>query len=335
METLRRILVTGGAGYIGSHTTKPLLRSGYRPVVFDNLSTGHAGLVRHCSVVRGDPADRERPLDTLRRLDIEAAIHFAASACVGESVRNPRSYFQNNAVNSLNLLNAMWDAGVGTVAFSSSCATYGSLEPSPIVEEHPQRPINPYGESKLFVERVLHWYGGAYGLRWCALRYCNAAGAGPDGDQGEMRDPETHLTPLVVKAALGTGPPSAVFGTGYSTVGGTAVRDYVQVNDLAPAYAAALEYLSAGGAGAAFSLGTGKGHSVRGAIRSVGKLGGPSVPAIEHARRPGAPAVLAADAAKATAVLGWNSELPDLDTMAGTAWCWERRKTGWRWPQPA
>jgi UDP-arabinose 4-epimerase len=327
---MKRILVTGGAGYIGSHTTKLLLRSGFQAVVFDNLSKGHAEAVPHCPLVRGDLADRELLRKTLREREIEAVVHFAASAYVGESVVNPRAYFENNVSNSLNLLNAMLDTGVRTLVLSSTCATYGDPETLPISESHPQKPVNPYGESKLFVERAMRWYGEAYGLRWCALRYFNAAGADPEGELGEVHDPETHLIPLVIQAARGDRAAIAIFGTDYPTPDGTAVRDYVHVNDLASAHVAALSYLDGGGPGVALNLGTGNGHSVREVVKQVERTSGKAVPVVESARRPGDPAILVADAAKAGAVLGWKPVHSSLDSIVETAWRWEEKRPRWQ-----
>src|SRR5579862_4555623 len=230
------ILVTGGAGYVGSHACKALANAGYRPVVYDNLSRGHRTAVRWGPLVEGDLHDRPRLVATLHEHQITAVVHFAAFAYVGESVADPERYYTNNVGGTLALLGAMREAGVARIVFSSTCAVYGTPDTVPITEATAKAPLSPYGETKLAIERALHWYAGAYGLRYAALRYFNAAGADPDGEIGEDHEPETHLIPLVVRAALGTGAPVAVFGTDYPTPDGTAIRDYIHVNDLADAH---------------------------------------------------------------------------------------------------
>src|SRR5215467_13696592 len=282
-----RILVTGGAGYIGSHTCKALAAAGYAPVVLDDLSTGHRWAVKWGPLITADIADRTQVSKTLEAFRIEAVIHFAAHAYVGESVEQPRKYFDNNVSRSLALLDALLDAGVDKLVFSSSCATYGIPRGLPIGEDHPQSPINPYGASKLFVENILNWYEQAYGLRYTNLRYFNAAGADPDGEIGEDHTPETHLIPLVIAAAQGSNPAVKIFGTDYDTPDGTAVRDYVHVCDLAAAHIKALDRLLAGGASASINLGTGCGHSIRDVILAVEAVSGRAVPVIEGGRRPG------------------------------------------------
>ncbi len=266
---MMRVLVTGGAGYIGSHTAKALARDGFEPVVLDNLVTGHRSAVRWGPFVRGDVGDRGLVRRVIRDHRVEAVVHFAACAYVGESIQDPRKYFRNNVANTLALLDAMLDAGVDQIVFSSTCATYGVPDELPIGEDHPQRPVNPYGDSKLFVERMLGAYGVAYGLRSVALRYFNAAGADPEGELGENHDPETHLIPLVIEAALGRRPWVDVLGTDYPTPDGTAVRDFVHVTDLAEAHVRALGHLLGGGESVALNLGTGAGHSVREVIGTV------------------------------------------------------------------
>src|SRR5215211_415914 len=242
-----RILVTGGAGYIGSQTAKTLSEAGFEPVVLDNLSTGHRWAVRWGPFVQGDIGDRVLVRQVLQEFDIRAVVHFAASAYVGESVHEPRTYFHNNVVNTLALLDGMMDAGVERIVFSSTCATYGIPESMPIREELPQRPVNPYGSSKLFVEQVLGAYAHAYGLRSVALRYFNAAGADPDGELGEDHNPETHLLPIVIDAALGRRGPVDIFGNDYPTADGTAIRDFIHVADLADAHVRAVHHLLTGG----------------------------------------------------------------------------------------
>jgi UDP-glucose-4-epimerase GalE len=318
-----RVLVTGGAGYIGSQTAKALAGSGFEPVVLDNFSTGHRGSVKWGPHVEADLADRDAVRQVLAAHRVRAAIHFAASAYVGESVDHPRKYFRNNVVNTLNLLEALVDAGIRQVVFSSSCATYGAPAKIPIAEDQLQTPINPYGESKRFVESVLHWFGLAYRLRWIALRFYNAAGADPEGEVGEDHDPETHLIPNAIQAALGQRRSMELYGTDYPTPDGTAVRDYIHVADLAQAHVLALQYLcTAQPEGVALNLGTGKGHSVREVIAAVERVSGRRVAVRAMARRMGDPPVLIADAGKARRLLGWQPRFSSLDTIVETAWRW-------------
>jgi UDP-glucose-4-epimerase GalE len=316
------ILVTGGAGYIGSHTVSVVEKSGHTPVVLDNLSTGHGWAVGSRAFVKADLADDIVVRQALEHNGIEAVIHFAAFAYVGESVIEPRKYFQNNVVNTLKLLDAMVDSGVKYIVYSSTCATYGIPESLPISEEQTQRPVNPYGETKLFVERMLHWYEKAYGVRWVALRYFNAAGA--SGDHGECHDPETHLVPLAIRAAL-SGAPMQVFGTDYPTADGTAIRDYIHVDDLAAAHVLALEYLMKRGASRAFNLGTGQGCSVRQVLDMVQEVSGLAVPHHAAPRRPGDPPVLVADSRAAKDVLGWTPKSSSLRQIVESAWKWHSR----------
>jgi UDP-arabinose 4-epimerase len=317
------VLVTGGAGYIGSHTCKALAEAGHTPVAFDNLSMGHRWAVQWGPLVEADLADSRALREVLEDRRIDAVMHFAGSALVGESMRDPERYFSNNVVNTLNLLAETRRAGVRELVFSSSCATYGIPEEIPIREEHPQKPVNPYGESKLAVERILRWYGEAYGLRWAALRYFNAAGADADGVVGESHDPETHLIPLVLQAATGERRHVDVFGTDYDTPDGTCVRDYVHVSDLARAHVLALEKLRGGAPSICVNLGGGIGNSVWEVIAAVERISGRSVAVVESPRRPGDPAVLRADVSRAEAVLGWKAEYADLDEIVRTAWRWE------------
>ncbi len=316
------ILVTGGAGYIGSHTCKALAVAGYRPVTLDNLVYGHRSAVRWGPLVEGDLADQAGVERLLREYQIGAVVHFAAYAYVGESMSDPGKYFANNVANTLKLLDAMRAANVGRIVFSSTCASYGIPESVPIAEDHPQRPVNPYGESKLFVERTLHWHGVAHGLQWTALRYFNAAGADPDGEIGEDHDPETHLIPLAIESALGKGPQLQVMGTDYPTPDGTAVRDYIHVSDLADAHVRALAYLERGGDSGAFNLGTGRGHSVREVIAMVERVSGAKVDARNAPRRPGDPPALVAAPGRARETLGWQPERSDLETIVRTAYRW-------------
>jgi UDP-arabinose 4-epimerase len=320
------ILIVGGAGYIGSQTAKCVAQAGLEPVVFDNLVYGHRWAVKWGPFVEGDIADGALLVDVIKRHRVEAVIHFAAYAYVGESVVHPRKYFRNNVAGTLSLLDAMLDAGVRDIVFSSTCATYGEPEGVPIDEQHPQRPVNPYGETKLAIERALHWYQRAYPLRFAALRYFNAAGADPDGQIGEDHDPETHLIPLALDAALG-GRPLEIFGTDYPTPDGTAIRDYIHVQDLADAHVAALARLRDGATGLFVNLGTGRGHSVREVIAAVEKVSGRKVPARESARRPGDPPALVADARLAADVLGWSARMSDIDTIVEHAWRWKQRRS--------
>src|ERR1051325_9123184 len=252
---LPSILVTGGAGYVGSHACKALAGAGYRPVVYDSLSRGHRGAVKWGPLVEGNLHDRDRLVTAMRSHRVEAVMHFAAFAYVGESVTCPELYYRNNVVGTLSLLDAMREAGVATIVFSSTCAVYGIPETVPIRETTAKAPLNPYGETKVAIERALHWYGAAHGLRYAALRYFNAAGADPDGEIGENHDPETHLIPLVLRAALGTGDTLRIFGTDYPTRDGTAIRDYIHVTDLADAHVRALRHLGEGGESIELNLG--------------------------------------------------------------------------------
>lgn len=317
------VLVVGGAGYIGSHCVMELAQRGYDVVTFDNLSTGHRDAVREGRFEHGDMADNARLREVFRRYEFAAVMHFAAFAYVGESVTDPHKYYQNNVANTLNLLSAMREAQVDKFIFSSTCATYGEPAEVPIPETHPQNPINPYGRSKLMVERILSDFEPAYGLKSVVFRYFNAAGADPSGEIGERHDPETHLIPLVFAAAKG-GPRLKLFGTDYPTPDGTCVRDYIHVTDLATAHILGLERLLAGGAGGAYNLGNGNGYSCRQVVESVERVTGLSVPFDAAPRRPGDPAVLVGTARKAIEELGWKPRFADLDTIVDTAWRFHR-----------
>ena len=292
------------------------------PVVLDDLSTGHRSFVQWGPLVKGDISDETLIRNVIDRYDITSVVHFAANAYVGESMVVPRKYFQNNVCNTLKLLNAVVDSGVTRFVFSSTCATYGLPQSLPIDEAHPQAPVNPYGESKLFIERVLHWYGQAHGLNAVCLRYFNAAGADPDGDIGELHTPETHLIPLAIQAAMEGHPALKIFGDDYDTPDGTAVRDYIHVCDLADAHVRALKYLAEGGTSSAFNLGTGCGYSVLDVQRAVAEVSGRKVPAQFHARRAGDPAILVANAGLARRVLGWEPRFTGLAEIVNTAWSW-------------
>jgi UDP-arabinose 4-epimerase len=322
----KSILVTGGAGYIGAHACKALAKAGYEPVAYDNLVYGHKEAVRWGPFVEGDIGDRDKVAETIRRHGIGAVMHFAAFAYVGESVEKPEKYFQNNVVNTLSMLEAMRATEVKQIVFSSTCATYGLPEKMPIREDTPQRPVNPYGETKLMIERALYWYGVAHGLRSVALRYFNAAGADPDGEIGEDHNPETHLIPLILDAAAGRRAHIGVFGTDYPTPDGSAVRDYIHVQDLADAHVRALRYLNDGGESRAFNLGTGDGHSVRDTIAAARRVTGRPIPSKDSPRRPGDPPVLVADAGLAKEKLGWVPALGSLEHIIGTAWAWHQKR---------
>jgi UDP-glucose-4-epimerase GalE len=316
------VLVTGGAGYIGSHTCKALAKIGITPVAYDNLSFGQKGSVRWGPLVIGDLRDSATVRQTLRKYDIQAVFHFAAHAYVGESITNPRKYYHNNVTGSLALLDAMLDTGVRRLVFSSSCATYGIPQTAQLDETHPQMPVNPYGETKLAIERALKWYGEAFGLEWVALRYFNAAGADPDGEIGEHRDPETHLIPLALEAAVTESKPVVIFGTDYHTPDGTAIRDYIHVTDLARAHVQSLRYLERRGESGAFNLGLERGYSVREVIAAVERVSGCHVAVAEGNRRSGDPAVLLSSATRARLALGWQPEFLTLDEIVTTAWRW-------------
>ena len=322
----KTILVTGGAGYIGSHACKALAAAGYAPVAYDNLIYGHREAVRWGPLIEADLADRERLAEALARHKVAAVMHFAAFAYVGESMTKPEIYFRNNVVNTLGLLDAMLAAGVRHIVFSSTCATYGTPERVPITEDTPQRPVNPYGESKLMIERALHWYGLAHGLTYAALRYFNAAGADPACEIGEAHDPETHLIPLILDAALGRRPQIDIFGTDYPTADGSAVRDYIHVQDLAEAHVRAIGHLLNGGKSLELNLGTGSGHSVKAVIEAAQRVTGHQIPRREVGRRAGDPASLVADPSRAREVLGWTAQISDLDSILRTAWAWHTRR---------
>jgi UDP-glucose-4-epimerase GalE len=326
------ILVVGGAGYIGSHAARALRRSGYDVVIYDNLSTGFRRLAQGFELVEGNIADDVRLRPVLARVD--AVMHFAAHAYVGESVEDPRKYFGNNVVWALRLLNSVLDAGILRFVFSSSCAVYGVPEKIPILEQTPRAPVNPYGASKLFFENALEAYGRAYGLRSVSLRYFNAAGADDSendcGEIGEMHDPETHLIPLALAASAANAPELQVYGSDYPTPDGTCVRDYIHVNDLADAHVRALQYLEThrpeksrdeNGNSLAINLGTGRGHSVLEIIQAAENATGRQVRRTIGPRRPGDPPVLVADAAKAHQVLGWSAQR-DLAEIVSSAWMW-------------
>lgn len=323
-RVLVAILVTGGAGYIGSHAARALRRAGYEVVIYDNLSTGCRRLAQGFELVEGDIADQARLGPVLARVD--AVMHFAAHSYVGESVENPRKYFRNNVAAALSLLNSALDTGIRRFVFSSSCAVYGIPERIPITEQTPREPVNPYGASKLFFENALEAYSRAYGLRSVRLRYFNAAGADESGEIGEIHDPETHLIPLALAASTASGPELQVYGSDYPTTDGTCVRDYIHVNDLADAHVRALEYLEKNGDSLAINLGTGRGHSVLEVIEAAKNATGRPVRRKMGPRRPGDPPVLVADPTKAQEVLGWTANR-NLADIVESAWNWMRKPT--------
>jgi UDP-glucose 4-epimerase len=323
------ILVTGGAGYIGSHAVLALQQAGYQVVILDNLVYGHQDLVDRVlkvELVVGDTNDRAL-LDRLfasRRFD--AVMHFAAYAYVGESVSHPDKYYRNNVLGTLTLLEAMVAADIKHFVFSSTCATYGVPQEVPIPEDHPQDPINPYGATKLMVERILADFDVAYGLKAVCFRYFNAAGADPQGRIGEDHQPETHLIPLVLMAALGKRESIGIFGTDYPTPDGTCIRDYIHVNDLADAHVLGLKYLMQGGASDRFNLGNGNGFSVKEVIEAARVVTGKPIVAVEHDRRAGDPPALVGSGDKARQILGWNPQYADLTVILQHAWAWHQHR---------
>jgi UDP-glucose-4-epimerase GalE len=318
-----RILVTGGAGYIGSHAVRLFLARGHDVWVYDNLSQGHRAAVPADRLIVGDLANVAQLDQVVVGHRIEAVVHFAAFTYVGESVRDPGRYYQNNLVNTLNLMECLRRNGVWRFVFSSTAATYGVVGKDPITEDRPQRPINPYGASKLAVERALADYAAAYQWGYAALRYFNASGASPDGTIGEDHDPETHLIPLVIQAAMGQRPYIEIYGTDYATPDGTCIRDYIHVDDLAEAHLLALERLQPG-TGLLYNLGIGRGYSVREVIRTVEQVMGKPVPVKEGPRRPGDPDTLVASSEKIQRELGWRPRYTELRAVVETAWNWHR-----------
>lgn len=316
-----KVMVTGGAGYIGSHAVRLLTRAGHDVWVYDNLSMGHREAVPAGRLIEGDLMDRPRLAKALHERRIDAVMHFAAFASVGESVVAPALYYQNNIVASLHLLEAMREVGVGRIVFSSTTATYGVPNHVPITEDEPQKPINPYGFAKLVIEQALADYANAYGLGYAALRYFNAAGASPDGDLGEDHEPEGHLIPIVLQVALGQRSHITMFGEDYPTPDGTCIRDYIHVDDLGAAHLVALEKIEPG-QGLKLNLGTGRGNSVREVIDACRRVTGHAIPVELGPRRPGDPPELVADSSKAQRVLNWQPKYTDIESIIRTAWKW-------------
>ena len=329
MKNKGNVLVTGGAGYIGSHSCKALAAAGFVPIAYDNLASGHEWAVQWGPLEQGDILDRARLSQVFEAYSPAAVMHFAAHAYVGELVEQPAKYYRNNVAGTLSLLEVMREHSVEQIVFSSTCATYGVPQTIPIPDDHPQNPINPYGASKLMIERMLADFGAAYGLRSISLRYFNAAGADPDGEVGEDHDPETHLIPLVLEAAVGKRPNITIYGTDYDTPDGTCIRDYVHVTDLAEAHVLALKALQANCNSASYNLGTGNGFSVREVINTAHAVTGRAIAAKEGPRRAGDPSRLVADAIRAMSDLGWKPQYCDLEKVIATAWNWKvRRQSG-------
>lgn len=323
------ILVTGGAGYIGSHTVLALKKAGYDVVIFDNLVYGHRDLVESVlkeELVIGDTNDRALLDEVFRTRNISAVMHFSAYAYVGESVSDPAKYYRNNVIGTIVLLEAMLAANIKKFVFSSTCATYGVPNQVPIPEDHPQNPINPYGATKLMVERILTDFDTAYGLKSVRFRYFNAAGADPSGLLGEDHNPETHLIPLVLQTALGKRESVSIFGTDYDTPDGTCIRDYIHVSDLADAHVLGLEYLFKESPSAVFNLGNGNGFSVKEVIDSAKRITGKEITAIECDRRPGDPPALIGSGEKARHILGWEPKYPGIDDIITHAWNWHQQR---------
>ncbi|MFA6007082.1 MAG: UDP-glucose 4-epimerase GalE [Candidatus Shapirobacteria bacterium] len=320
------ILIVGGAGYIGSEINKELNVNGYKTVILDSLVSGHKESVKWGEFVQGDLVNLEDIRGVFKKYPIEAVFNFAAFIEVGESVKDPQKYYFNNLINTLNLLKVMREFNVNKIIFSSTAATFGEPKYTPIDEKHPQWPINPYGWTKFMIERVFSDYDTAYGLRYVALRYFNACGANDEADIGENHNPESHLIPLVLDAAIGKRENIKIFGTDYPTPDGTCVRDYVHVVDLASAHLLALKHLLDGGESKQYNLGNGKGFSVREVIEAVKKVTGKEFTVIEDVRRPGDPPVLVATSEKIKKELGWDPKYTDIEAIVATAWKWHQKK---------
>lgn len=323
----QRILVTGGAGYIGSHTCKALFQHGFEPICYDNLACGHREFVKWGPFEEGDISDSQRLRSAIDKYRPEAVMHFAAYAYVGESMSDPLKYYKNNVHGSVTLLNEMRERGVDKVIFSSTCATYGIPKTIPIPDDHIQRPVNPYGRSKLVIEHMLRDYAHAYGIHSCSLRYFNAAGSDPDGELGEWHEPETHLIPSILLAAAGKQESITVYGDDYGTPDGTCVRDYIHVTDLAEAHVVALKALENASGLKTYNLGNDKGYSVKDIISVSSDICGQKIPFTVGNRRPGDPPVLIADSSKAKTELGWKPNYNRLEQIIETAWAWFSRQS--------
>jgi UDP-glucose 4-epimerase len=321
---MNTILVVGGAGYVGSHLVRQLVQTQIPVLVLDNLVYGHRESVKEAELIVGDMEDTPLLEKIFSAHPVEAVMHFAAYCYVGESVTDPAKYYQNNVASTLNLLKAMNRFRVKKFIFSSTCATYGVPQKLPLTEDHPQNPINPYGATKLMVERMLSDFDVAYGLKSISFRYFNAAGADPAGDIGEWHEPETHLIPLVLGVAVGRRESVQIYGTDYPTPDGTCIRDYIHVNDLAQAHILGLKHLLGGNSSEAFNLGNGNGFSVREVIQTAERVTGRRIKVVETSRRPGDPPVLVGSSDKAKQVLGWQPQFPSLKDIVGTAWNWHQ-----------
>ena len=319
------ILIVGGAGYIGSHLNKEINKKGIETIILDNLSYGHRDFVKWGTFEKGDLGNIDDIRAVFKKYPIEAVMHFAAFTYVGESVEDPQKYYQNNVKNTLNLLQVMLEENVKYIVFSSTCATYGNPVEIPITESHPQNPINPYGKGKLMVETVLKDYSDAYRLKYASLRYFNAAGADPEGEVGELHDPETQLIPLILDVAAGRREDIIIFGTDYDTPDGTCIRDYIHVTDLAEAHILALEYLQNGGESDFFNLGNGNGFSVKEVIETAEEITGKHIKAAEAQRTAGDPPILVGSSTKAKETLNWNPKYDELSKIIETAWNWHKK----------
>lgn len=323
----KTVFVTGGAGYVGAHCCKAFAQAGWRVVVYDNLHRGHREFVRWGELIEGDILDIKRMTESMAHTRPDAVAHFAALTYVGESVEDPGRYYLNNSLGGLNVLEAMRKSGVSKIVFSSTAAVYGTPLRTPMDEDHPQNPINPYGQSKLFMERMLADFSAAYGVRYAALRYFNAAGADLDGEIGEDHEPETHVIPLAVRGIQNPDYTFTILGDDFDTRDGTALRDYIHVNDLADAHCKALDHLLAGGESGAFNLGTGVGTTVKEIATAVERVAGRPLPKVVGPRRAGDPPALVASPEKAARILGWRPKHSDIETIMRSAWAWHQKRS--------